>query len=214
MKCPLGRPAGDDLTTPILLLAALLGIPPATGGARATECDRIAAHPDDPDRVAPGVERNGMDLAKAAAACEAQLATDPANARIRYQLARVLFYSGQQERAVKEMRAAADAGYRQAQFVFGAFISNRRDHAPQDVCLAEHYWLLAARNGRQAARVSYVRHYLNGRFDVCDRRADTAEMMQFLDEAAKAAGNYYEGMLIEDLAARLGAIQQQVTGGY
>jgi hypothetical protein len=34
-------------------------------------------------------------------------------------------------------------------------------------------------------------------------------MRGFLDQAAAAASNYYEGMLIEDLAGRLGSIQQR-----
>ncbi len=196
----------------IILLAVLIVILPAWGETPPTECDRMASNPEDPDRVAPGVERRDVDLPKAIAVCEAQLAADAGNARTRYQLARVLFYAGQTERAAKEMKAAADAGYRQAQFVYGALVSNKRDNAPADICVAEHYWLLSARNGRQAARVSYVRHFLNGRFDSCKLQADLAEMRRFLDEAAKAAGNYYEGMLIEDLSTRLGFVQQQGTG--
>lgn len=192
----------------MLLLVTLLLIPAAWSETAPTECDRLASNPEDPDRVAPGVERKAIDLTKAIAVCEAQLATDPAIVRSRYQLARVLFYAGQSERAVKEMKAAADAGYRQAQFVYGALVSNRRDHAPADICVAEHYWLMSARNGRQAAKVSYVRHFLNGRFDTCKLQADRAEMKRFLDEAAAAASNYYEGMLIEDLSTRLGSIQQ------
>jgi len=197
---------------PILLLAVLLVISPAWGEVSPTECDRMTSNPEDPDRVAPGVERKDIDLPKAIAVCEAQLASDPASVRTRYQLARVLFYAGQTKRAATEMQRAADAGYRQAQFVFGALVSNKREHAPADICVAEQYWLLSARNGRQAARVSYVRHFLNGRFDSCKRGADLAEMKQFLAEAASAASDYYEGMLIEDLGARLGAIEQQVTG--
>lgn len=192
-----------------ILLAAWLVISPASGETGPTECDRMASNPEDPDRVAPGVERKDIDLPKAIAICEAELAADSASTRTRYQLARVLFYAGETERAATEMRAAADAGYRQAQFVFGALISNRRDHAPTDICVAEYYWLRAARNGRQAARVSYVRHFLNGRFDSCKPGAGPAEMKQFLDDAAGAVTNYYEGMLIEDLGTRLGAVQQQ-----
>lgn len=195
----------------IILLAAWLVIPQAAGETNPTECDRMTSNPEDPDRVAPGVERKDIDLPKAIAVCETELAADSTRARTRYQLARVLFYAGQTERAAAEMRAAADAGYRQAQFVFGALVSNKREHAPADICVAEHYWLLAARNGRQAARVSYVRHFLNGRFDSCRMGADAAEMKRFLDDAKGAASNYYEGMLIEDLSARLGTVRQQDT---
>lgn len=190
----------------ICLLAVLFAIP-AAWGETPTECDRLASNPEDPDRIAPGVERKDVDLAKAIAVCEAELAADPSRARSRYQLARALFYAGQSARAVSEMKLTADAGYRQAQFVYGLLISNRRDDAPTDICVTEQYWLLSARNGRQAARVSYVRHFLNGRFDGCKVQADAAEMKRFLDEAAAAAGNYYEGMLIEDLAARLGSVR-------
>lgn len=200
------------MKTLIFLLAALLAVPAALGDVGPTECDRITAHPDDPDRVATGVERKEIDLPRAIAVCEVQLAVDPSNARIRYQLARVLFYAGQQERAVTEMRAAADAGYRQAQFVFGVLVSNQRSNAPQDICVTEKYWLRAARAARQAARVSYVRHFLNGRFNSCERQADLAEMKRFLVEAASASSNYYEGMLIEDLSGRLGPVKQQMSG--
>lgn len=207
------RLVGEHMKSAIFLLAAVFASSPAWSESTPTECDRLASNPEDPDRAAPGVERKDIDLAKAIAVCEAEIATDPASVRSRYQLARVLFYAGQTERAAAEMRASADAGYRQAQFVFGALISNKRDHAPADICVAEQYWLLSARNGRQAARVSYVRHFLNGRFDSCRRGADLAEMNRFLTEAASAASNYYEGMLIEDLGTRLGSVQQQNTVG-
>ncbi|HEU0224839.1 MAG TPA: hypothetical protein VFR29_05350 [Steroidobacteraceae bacterium] len=194
------------------MVLGFLLLSPAPGGAPSTECDRLASNPEDPDRAAPGVERADIDLARAIASCEAELAAHPEDARARYQLARVLFYAGQTGRAADEMKAAADAGYRQAQFVYGLLVSRRRDDAPADICVAERYWLLAARNGRQAARVSYVRHFLNGRFAGCEVQADAAEMRSFLDQAAAAAGNYYEGMLIEDLAERLGSVQQRDRG--
>lgn len=190
------------------LLLTWLALPVAHGDTVPTECDRLASNPEDPDRVAPGVERADVDLPRAIAVCEAESAADAGALRARYQLARVLFYAGETERAAREMKATADRGYRQAQFVYGLLISNRRSGAPADICITESYWLQSARNGRQAARVSYVRHFLNGRFDGCRVQAGADEMKRFLDEAAAAAGNYYEGLLIEDLAARLGAVRQ------
>ena len=61
----------------------------------ATECDRVAAHPDDPLRVARGVETREMDLPAAIAACRRDLAQDPNNPRLSYQLARAMTYAGQ-----------------------------------------------------------------------------------------------------------------------
>lgn len=193
----------------LLLASPALSVEPATSaapvGETPSECDRLASNPEDPDRVAPGVERRDMDLKAAIAACEAEAARRPEHGRTRYQLARALFYAGENARAVREMRAAADGGYRQAQFVYGAFISNRRDQAPTDMCLVEQYWLKSARAGRQAARVSYVRHALKGRFDGCRIQASNQEMSRLLTAAAADAQDYYERLLIEDLTERLAA---------
>ncbi len=99
---------------------------PATAAELPDECDRLAAHPDDPFRVAPGVERAQIDLPVATAACERAVAAAPGNARARYQLARILFYSGQNLRAVAEMRRAAENGYAQAQIRSGRTTSCAR----------------------------------------------------------------------------------------
>jgi hypothetical protein len=180
----------------------------ATAAARdypATPCDRLAANPEDQDVIARPVPRNEIDLPRAIAACEAEVALHPDNARARYQLSRVLAYDGQGERASAEMKRAADEGYRQAQFVYGLLIDRHRPGAPADACAVEDYWLRSARAGRQAARVSYVRHALNGRFDACRVGAAPAEMKAFLDAALADSGDYYDRLLIADLAARFAA---------
>jgi len=187
-----------SLPAMVLLLSAA-----AASADGVTACDRIAAHPDDPDRVAPGVERAAIDLESALATCAAEAARDPANARTRYQLARLLFYAGQGERAVAEMRAAADAGYPQAAFVYGTFISRGREYAPTDICLTERYWLQSANGGRQAARVQYVRFALQGRFDGCANRASHADMTAMMTTAGTEARDFYERLLIEDLSEAL-----------
>lgn len=171
----------------------------------ATECDRLAANPEDQDVIAPPVPRASVDLPRAIAACEAEVALHPDNVRARYQLSRVLAYDGQGARANAEMKRAADEGYRQAQFVYGLLIDRHRPGAPADPCLIESYWLRSARAGREAARVSYVRHVLNGRFDACRIQATPAEMQGFLEAAARDSGDYYDRLLIAGLAARLAA---------
>jgi TPR repeat protein len=188
---------------PILWLAT--GATPAStqGTAAVTECDRLAAYPDDPHRVGPGAPREDIDLPRARAACEADVAAQTGNPRLRYQLARILFYQGDTRRAVDEMRRAADLGYAQAQFVYGTFISKQRPDAPTDICLTERYWLASAKGGRQAARVSYVRHFLKGKFEGCRIHASREEMRQLIDTAAANATDFYERLLIEDLSERL-----------
>ena len=82
-------------------LAVILFLPGLAHGAKVwdpspysqevTECDRLASHGEDPFRVAPGVSRANMDFPRAIAACEAAVAAEPANPRLRYQLGRVLW---------------------------------------------------------------------------------------------------------------------------
>jgi TPR repeat protein len=188
---------------PILWLAAGPAPVSAQGTAMVTDCDRLAAYPDDPHRVGPGSTREQIDLPQARAACEADVAAQTGNPRLRYQLARILFYQGDTRRAVDEMRHAADLGYAQAQFVYGTFISKQRPDAPTDICLTERYWFASAKGGRQAARVSYVRHFLKGKFEGCRMHASQAEMRRLIDTAAANATDFYERLLIEDLSERL-----------
>lgn len=182
----------------VFILAALL-LSAAAQAQPVSDCDRLASHPEDPDRVAPAVETKDLKFAPAIAACESAIKADPENARARYLLGRLLFYDKQNERAVAEVRAAADMGYRQAQFVFGAFIQNKRPFAPTDPCLIEQYWLKSAQAGRQAARISYVRHAVKGKFAGCAMGLDKAGLAAMLDTAAKENPGYYERLLIEDL---------------
>jgi len=167
------------------------------------ECDRLAAHPEDPQRVTPGVPQSQIDFAKAIAVCERATNAEPANGRSRYQLARVLFYSGQNERAVQEMQRSADSGHIQAQYIFGTFIARNRPFAPTDICLAERYWRQSAEAGRQAARVQYLRFTVKGRFDSCSSVADDAQLSRFVDAIAKDAGGVYEQLFVEDFREAL-----------
>ncbi|RYE37637.1 MAG: hypothetical protein EOP21_13660, partial [Hyphomicrobiales bacterium] len=136
--------------------------------ASVAACDAVAAHPDDPDKVGPGHVKAQIDLPAGITICREAAAADSGNLRIRYQLARMLFYSGDRGESLKYMKSAADDGYRQAQFVYGVFINYQRDGAPKDLCLTEGYWQKSALAGRQAARVNYVRERLNNRFKGCD----------------------------------------------
>lgn len=167
------------------------------------DCDRLAAHPEDPQRVTPGLPQEQIDFPTALAACEAAVKTEPDNPRVRYQLARLLFYSGQNERAVAEMKRSADAGHIQSQYIYGTFIVRARPFAPRDPCIAERYWRRAADGGRQAARVQYVRHALKSYFDGCSATATDSELQSLVDAAGKDAKSLYEQVLVEDFREAL-----------
>jgi uncharacterized protein YhfF len=173
--------------------------------ALVARCDRLAAHPEDPARVTEGVSQSSMDKAAALAACRDASQADPGNGRVRYQHARVLFYLGQNEAAVKEMQQAADLGHVQAQYIFGTFIVRGRPHAPTDLCLAERYWREAAAGGRQAARVQYLRLTLQNRFNNCSEALDDAAIEATYRTTVGDAKNFYERLMLEDIRAGLDA---------
>ncbi len=192
----------------LLLAACVCSAVWSSGGSAQdaiTQCDRLASHPLDPDRVTTGVPTAEVDQDAAIAACQQDLSADPDNPRLTYQLARVYFYNGRTQDAVSTITRAAEAGYRQAQFVLGALIANNRPDAPTDICEAERWWALSARAGRQAARVSYVRHVTKELFDGCTLHASVESMENFLAQARERGGNYYFELLLADLTEDLAA---------
>jgi TPR repeat protein len=167
-------------------------------------CDRLAANPPDPDRVALGVERKDVDLPAAIAACKAAVAAHPDVPRFSYQLGRVLFYDNQTAAALQSFQRAADGGYRQARFMIGLLMTRKYAGVPQDDCKVAQLWAAAARQDHVNAAVSFVRDSLRGRFAACPPQADRAEMMAFLKAAAGKA-DYLGNFLVEDLTRELAA---------
>jgi len=199
-------------TSPKVLALLLCGcLAAAASGAGASEtvtrCDELATHPLDPAAVAPGKSTGDIDLPLAIATCREDVAADPENARLRYQLGRVLFYSGEFAEAMVEMRRAADGGHAQAQFVYGIFVIKERPGAPTDPCIAERYWQASAEGGRHAAAVHYAMQQLRGTFAACDDPATAAELDRWLSAASEAApagyAGYYRRVFVDDLKYRL-----------
>ena len=186
-------------------MSGALWVDSVTAQGVVTQCDRLAAHPLDPDRITTGVPTAEVDQDAAISACEHDLADDPENPRLIYQLARVYFYNGRTKEAVSTITRASEAGHRQAQFVLGALIANNRPDAPKDICEAERWWAESAKAGREAAQVSYVRHVTKGLFNDCAMHATKQEMGTFLAKAKDGASNYYLRLLLTDLTEDLAA---------
>jgi len=108
------------LATAFLLLA-VAAAPYSSASAKApvTDCNRLAAHPQDVHKVAPGIDFDNIDAAHAIAACRDALANFPDEPRFAYQLARSLDRGGQFLTAMEMYRRLADAGYVQAQVTMG-----------------------------------------------------------------------------------------------
>lgn len=161
-----------------------------------TPCDLAAAHGADPDAIAPGVSQDGMDLAQAAEACEAAVAADPDNPRLRYQLARVYVYSGHPDKAEPHWEVPLAAEYPQALFVRGYMLVLASDAGSPDACTAEGLLRRSAQYGRLAAQIGYARYALDGKFDGCDPAVGPAALQSFLAAALASGSDYYRSMLI------------------
>jgi TPR repeat protein len=184
----------------LLAGAVVLGLSgPALAADEITECDRLAAHGSDPERIAPAVSESGMDKAAAQSACEAAVAKDPTNRRLRYQLGRAYFYDGKFDKGMPHLELAAKAGSQQAQFVLGYIIDTGQGGMTKDPCRVEDLWVASARQGRFAAQVSYPHHVMRGLFKGCTQQATTEEMQAFLDGAKKQADDYYQRLLVSML---------------
>lgn len=202
-------------------LAVMLLVTAASGPVSASEtlpapavtaCDRLASHPEDPDRVAPGVGTKDVDLPKAIAACTAAAdqapASSPDYARLQYQLGRAYFYAQETRKALPPLERAAVAGSEQAQFVLGYVIDEGLQGIPPNPCQVEDLWVRSARAGRLAAQVTYPHHVLRGRFAGCRIQATPEELKTFLKSAASRPDNsYYQGLLISVLQGELEASQ-------
>lgn len=181
--------------------------PKESGNPAVTRCDELTAHPLDPDRVTTGVPTAEVELIAGIDACEAAVAAQPDNARLHYQLGRVLFYGNRGQEALHHLEIASSGGHRQAQFVLGYIIDEGLQGAPQDPCRVEDLWARSARSGRLAALVSYPHHVVRGRFAGCDLQVSDEELMSFLERARERELDYYQTVLVndvtEDLEARM-----------
>lgn len=107
------------LSVRVLLLAA--GIALAASGPSAAqdgsvtdlvdECDVLAAHPGDPERMSDGLADDAIVPRLAIMACEAAARRAPADARFSFQLGRAYLAAGRHKEAAEEFRNAADRGY-------------------------------------------------------------------------------------------------------
>lgn len=78
-----------------------------------TECDTLAAHPADPNKVAPGAQWDTMGDGRAAVyACEAATKQYPQSLRLRFQLARALLRAKRSDDAIPMLMDVADKGYK------------------------------------------------------------------------------------------------------
>ena len=76
---------------------------------------------------------------------------------------------------------------------------------PGDPCRGGELIRESALTGRLAGLVGFPHYALQGKFNACDAtpKRDRIEMLEFLEQAAGRAENFYQRLLVEQLTARL-----------
>ncbi|SMC37176.1 hypothetical protein SAMN06297251_101461 [Fulvimarina manganoxydans] len=83
------------------------------------DCDFLVSHPDDPDRISPGVPDADLVPLLAVTVCENAVAEYPSVVRFSFQLGRALFAAGREEEALAQLSAAAKQDYAIAHLFLG-----------------------------------------------------------------------------------------------
>lgn len=109
-----------------------------------TECDMLAAHPDDPQRMADGVADDDIVPRLAIMACEDAAASDPEDPRYAFQLGRALLVMGLKEKARNQFERAASSGYAAAEAYIGDLYQFGYGVTQDNKKAVEHYRKAAA----------------------------------------------------------------------
>jgi TPR repeat protein len=145
------------------------------------ECDRLAAHPWDPNRIGKGVPFEALDASLAISACKRALSSDPDNPRYRFQYARALYRAGDYAEAAKQYRRAAKQGYAPAGGGLGLIYSDGKG-VPKDYATAVEWLRKAANLDFAIAQHKLGRAYAYG---LGVQRDPTEAMRWFLKAAAQ-----------------------------
>ncbi len=156
----------------------------AASAAPVTPCDTLAAHPFDPQKVAPGIRFADIDPVKAIAACTAALKADENNPRLRFELGRALERRGAYVEAAKAYRTAAETGYVAAETALGALYQDGLG-VEVDAGMAVAWYHKAADQGYAVAEDNLGIAYRDGAGVVQDQ-AQAQEWFK------KAAAQYYQ----------------------
>lgn len=110
----------------------------------ATQCDDVAAHPDDPNGLVNGVYDGDVVLQLAIPACESALQADPDNPRLQFQLARSYWEADRDAEAIDLFRKAAlEGGYAAAYAFLGIAYEYGYVTGSPEIELARSLYLIA-----------------------------------------------------------------------
>ncbi len=153
------------------------------GTSVVTPCDRIAAHPSDTQKLAPGVEQDKVDIAKGKEACTAALKRKPGDGRTLYQLGRMFFYNKETAAGIDYFRQSAAAGYPQGMFVLGLVLIQGNGTEPE-TCEGGRLWVKAARARHLYSKLYLANNWRDGMFKDCGLDIADVEIAAMLTAAA------------------------------
>lgn len=165
-----------------------------------TECDRLAANPDDPMKVGVGVGGGRLEAAHAITACSRAVEAHPDTLRFRYQLGRAYWKGLHPEEAKKHFLVAAEGGHTQAMNDLGALIGQQEHLRGEDYSEALKWFQKAAENGHAHAKANLGVFYEHGIIVEKDK-----DMARYLFQSSAKEGNSY-GMY------KLAMMYRQVCG--
>ena len=166
----------------------VIGADPTFAQAPQTKCDRLAAHPSDNQKAAPGVEHEAYDIPVARAACREAIDAYPDEPRFYYQYGRSFFYEEDYETALPLFEYAAEGGSAQGQMVYGLTLMMGYGGEP-DVCTAGKWWLAGARQQHLYTKIYLLQNWIDGMFDECDLGLTEAEAAAMIESAPALALN-------------------------
>ncbi len=116
------------------------------------QCDLLAAHPLDNNKVTAGVGWELVEARTAIAACEKAVQDHPGVDRFIFQFARALHKNGDFEKALDLYRVIAERGYNQAQLALGN-MHIVGEGVTQDLFEAARWYRMAAEQGLPDAQL-------------------------------------------------------------
>jgi len=130
-----------------------------------TECDRLAADPEDPRKAGPGVKFDKISADEAVRACRNAVQRHPDIPRFEFQLGRALLAAKQGSEAVRWLGKAARAGHVFAMIYLGNAYSSASPQVPgvaKDNSEALRWYRSAAETGEGEGLLAMGLVYVNG----------------------------------------------------
>ena len=136
------------------IIAGLLGLvlcPGLASQAPIHDCDRLAANPDDEEKVVDGIDWDLLDPDQAIPACEAAIRDNPGVLRFQFQLARASLKAETHNVGIPILIRLSDMGYVRATYALGLTYFEG-EGVSRDYAKALRLYLVAARQGDRWAQ--------------------------------------------------------------